>query len=122
TAENLRREYHIARQEQDELAYHSHQRAVAAQDAGAFDDEIVPVAVRDRKGVETVISTDEHPRRDTSVERLGTLRPVMGRQDPEATVTAGNASGQNDAAAVCAVTSAERASSLGLRPLVRLVA
>ena len=121
TAENLRREYHIARQEQDELAYHSHQRAVAAQDAGAFDDEIVPVAVRDRKGVETVISTDEHPRRDTSVERLGTLRPVMGRQDPEATVTAGNASGQNDAASACLVTTPERAAGLGLRPLGRMV-
>ena len=66
TAENLRREYGISRQEQDELALRSHQRAVAAQDKGLFDEEIVPVTVRDRKGNETVISTDEHPRRDTT--------------------------------------------------------
>jgi acetyl-CoA C-acetyltransferase len=74
------------------------------------------------RGSEDVVETDEHPRADASLEALARLRPVLGQQDPEATVTAGNASGQNDAAAVCAVTSAERASDLGLRPLVRLVA
>jgi acetyl-CoA C-acetyltransferase len=121
TAENLRREYRISRQEQDELSVRSHQRAVAAQDDGRFADEIVPVIVRDRKGNETAISVDEHPRRETSVEILGGLRPVMGKADPEATVTAGNASGQNDAAAACIVTTPERAAELGLRPLARIV-
>ena len=121
TAENLRREYRISREEQDELAYHSHQRAVAAQDRGGFDDEIVPVTVRDRRGTETMIDTDEHPRRDTTIEKLSTLRPIMGRQDPEATVTAGNASGQNDAASACLVTTPERAAELGLRPWGRMV-
>jgi acetyl-CoA C-acetyltransferase len=121
TAENLRREYHIPRWEQDELAYRSHQRAVAAQDEGRFDDEIVPVTVRDAKGSELVIDRDEHPRRDTSVEKLGRLRPVLGKDDPEATVTAGNSSGQNDAAAACLVTSEEKAAELGLRPLGRIL-
>jgi acetyl-CoA C-acetyltransferase len=121
TAENLRREYGIPRTEQDQLALVSHQRAVAAQRSGVFAEEIVPVTVKTRRG-EEVVEVDEHPRADASLEALAKLRPVLGQQDPEATVTAGNASGQNDAAAVCAVTSAERASSLGLRPLVRLVA
>jgi len=121
TAENLRREYGIGRDEQDQLALVSHQRAVAAQRSGVFAEEIVPVTVKTRSG-EEVVEADEHPRADASLETLAKLRPVMSQQDPEATVTAGNASGQNDAAAVCAVTSAERASSLGLRPLVRLVA
>ena len=120
TAENLRREYGIARAEQDELALVSHQRAVAAQRSGVFAEEIVPVTVRTRKG-EDVIDTDEHPRADASLETLAALRPVLGKQDPEATVTAGNASGQNDAAAMCIVTHPERAAALGLRPLVRLV-
>lgn len=120
TAENLRREYGIGREEQDELAARSHQRAVAAQQSGVFAEEIVPVTVTSRKG-DTVVDTDEHPRPDTTVESLARLRPVLGKQDPEATVTAGNASGQNDAAAVCVVTTPERAAELGLRPLVRLV-
>ncbi|HEX3714945.1 MAG TPA: acetyl-CoA C-acetyltransferase [Trebonia sp.] len=120
TAENLRREYGIARQEQDDLALSSHRKAVAAQVAGRFDAEIVPVTVRTRKG-ETLVDTDEHPRADTTAEKLAALRPVLGRGDSEATVTAGNASGQNDGAAVCVVTSPERAAELGLRPLGRLV-
>ncbi len=119
TAENLRREFAISRQEQDELALRSHQRAVEAQRSGIFAEEIVPVTVLTRKG-ETVIDTDEHPRPDTSMEKLAALRPVMGRQDPEATVTAGNASGQNDGAAACLVTHPELAAELGLRPLARL--
>jgi acetyl-CoA C-acetyltransferase len=121
TAENLRREYRISRAEQDELSVLSHQRAVAAQDDGRFDQEIVPVGLRDRKGNETIIAVDEHPRRDTSMEALGKLRPVMGKADPEATVTAGNASGQNDAAAACIVTTPERAADLGVRPLGTMV-
>ncbi|WP_433465912.1 acetyl-CoA C-acetyltransferase [Spirillospora sp. CA-128828] len=120
TAENLRREYGIGRLEQDELAVRSHERAVAAQRSGVFAEEIVPVTVRSRKG-DTVVDTDEHPRPGTTVESLAKLRPVLGKTDDQATVTAGNASGQNDAAAVCVVTTRERAAELGLRPLVRLV-
>jgi acetyl-CoA C-acetyltransferase len=121
TAENLRREYAIPRIEQDELALRSHQRAVDAQERGAFAEEIVPVEVRERKNGTRTIDRDEHPRADATLESLATLRPIMGRKDPEATVTAGNASGQNDGAAVCIVTHAERAAELGLRPLARLV-
>ncbi|MBO2465807.1 acetyl-CoA C-acetyltransferase [Actinomadura violacea] len=120
TAENLRREYGIGREEQDELSVRSHQRAVEAQRSGRFADEIVPVTVTSRKG-DTVVDTDEHPRPETSMETLGKLRAVLGKSDAEATVTAGNSSGQNDAAAACVVTTPERAAELGLRPLVRLV-
>ncbi|HWO73215.1 MAG TPA: acetyl-CoA C-acetyltransferase [Dehalococcoidia bacterium] len=120
TAENLRRKYEISRQEQDEYALRSHQRAVAAWDAGKFDAEIVPVTVVTRTG-ETVVSRDEHPRADTSLEKLAALRPVRIREDPEATVTAGNASGENDAAACCIVTTPERAQELGLRPMAKLL-
>ncbi len=119
TAENLRREYAISREEQDRLAVSSHQRAVAAQQSGVYAEEIIPVTVPGRRG-DTVIDTDEHPRADTTVESLSRLRPILGSSDPEATVTAGNASGQNDAAALCVVTTADKAAELGLRPLVRL--
>ncbi len=120
TAENLRREYDIPREEQDELALRSHQRAVAAQEDGRFAQEIVPVEVPQRRGEPVVVDTDEHPRADTTLERLSSLRPVLGGQDAQATVTAGNASGQNDGAAACVVTHPERAEELGLRPLARL--
>ena len=121
TAENLRREYSIPRAEQDELALRSHQRAVAAQQNGTFAQEIVPVEIRDRKNGMRTIDRDEHPRADASLESLSALRPVMGRKDPEATVTAGNASGQNDGAAACIVTHQARAAELGLTPVARLV-
>ncbi len=121
TAENLRAEYAISREEQDAYAVRSHQRAAAARAAGRFDDEIIPISVPGKKGASTTVDTDEHIRPDSSVEKLAGLRPIMGRQDPDATVTAGNASGQNDGAALCVVTTAERAEQLGLRPLVRLV-
>ncbi len=121
TAENLRREYAIPREEQDELALRSHQRAVQAHQRGAFAQEIVPVPVSERKGATRTIDRDEHPRPEATLESLASLRPVMVRKDPQATVTAGNASGQNDGAAVCIVTHAERAAELGLRPLARLV-
>jgi acetyl-CoA C-acetyltransferase len=120
TAENLRREYNISRQEQDELAVTSHQRAVAAQKDGILAEEIIPVEVRSRRG-EELIDTDEHPRADTTVDSLSKLKPVLLKDDPEATVTAGNASGQNDAASMCLVTTPEKADELGLTPLVRLV-
>ncbi len=119
TAENLRRDYAIGRGEQDELALRSQQRAVRAVAEGRFDDEIVPVSVPGRKGA-TVVSADETPR-ETSLEALAGLRPIMIDSDAESTVTAGNASGQNDAAAACIVTTPEGAASLGLTPLVRLV-
>ena len=120
TAENLRREYGIGRAEQDEFAVRSHQRAAAATEAGRFADEIVPVTVKHRKG-ETVVDRDEHIRPDSNVETLTKLRPILGKNDPDATVTAGNASGQNDGAAVAIVTTPEKADELGLRPLARLV-
>ncbi|ORV88393.1 acetyl-CoA C-acetyltransferase [Mycolicibacterium iranicum] len=120
TAENLRRQYDIPRQEQDELAVRSHQKAVAAQEEGLLAETIVPVTVSDRSG-EQVIDTDEHPRADTSVDALAKLKPVLAKTDPEATVTAGNSSGQNDAASMCMVTTPEKAAELGLEPLVRIV-
>ena len=120
TAENLRRQYDIPRQEQDELAVRSHQKAVAAQEEGLLAETIVPVTVSDRSG-EQVIDTDEHPRADTSVDALAKLKPVLAKSDPEATVTAGNSSGQNDAASMCLVTTPEKAAELGLEPLVRIV-
>jgi acetyl-CoA C-acetyltransferase len=120
TAENLRREHAIGREEQDRLAVSSHQRAVAAQRSGILAEEIVPVTVSSKKG-DVIVDTDEHPRADTSLESLARLRPILASGDPDATVTAGNASGQNDAAAMCLVTTSETAEELGLRPLVRLV-
>ncbi|GEE00737.1 acetyl-CoA acetyltransferase [Gordonia spumicola] len=120
TAENLRAEYRISREAQDELALASHRRAVAAQTDGRFDAEIVPVTVPTRRG-QSVCDRDEHPRPDISAEALAALRPVRLRDDPESTVTAGNASGQNDGAAVCLVASRAEAERLGLRPLARLV-
>jgi acetyl-CoA acetyltransferase family protein len=116
TAENLRRQYGIARADQDELALRSHELAVAAQQRGAFAEEIVAVDLRDGS-----VDVDEHPRADASLEALARLRPVMAGDDPEATVTAGHSSGQNDGAALCVVTHAERAAELGLEPLARLV-
>lgn len=120
TAENLRRDYDISRAAQDELAVRSQERAGAAAAAGLFDDELVAVTVPGRRG-DTVISVDETPRPDTDAAALARLTPVLARTDAAATVTAGNASGQNDAAAAMIVTTPERAAQLGLTPLVRLV-
>jgi acetyl-CoA C-acetyltransferase len=120
TAENLRRRYGIAREEQDELALRSHQLALVAQEDGTFAEEIVPITLSTRSGEQT-LDRDEHPRADTSLERLAKLRAIMGRSDPAATVTAGNASGQNDGAAVCIVTHPDKARELGLQPFARLV-
>ena len=119
TAETLRAEYGISREAQDALALRSHQRAVAAQESGAFDAELVPVEVPGRRG-STVVDRDEHPRADTSLAALAGLRPVLQRSDAAATVTAGNSSGQNDAAAACIVTTPESAASLGFAPMLRL--
>ncbi|GHF65416.1 acetyl-CoA acetyltransferase [Seohaeicola zhoushanensis] len=119
TAENLRRDFGITRAEQDEFAVWSHAKASAATRAGKFRDEMVPVVMKTRKG-EVVFDTDEHIRHDATVESLAGLRPVMGKTDADATVTAGNASGQNDAAAACIVTTMEKAEKLGLKPFARL--
>jgi acetyl-CoA C-acetyltransferase len=116
TAENVRRQYGVARDEQDALALRSHERAVAAQRSGRFAEEIVGVQV-----AEAIVDVDEHPRADTTLEALGRLRPIMGASDPDATVTAGNSSGQNDGAALCIVTHPDRAVELGLEPMARLV-
>ncbi|WP_207841201.1 acetyl-CoA C-acetyltransferase [Williamsia soli] len=120
TAENLRAEFGISRADQDALAVESHRRAVAAQANGVFAEEIVSVAVPQRRSDPVNVNTDEHPRADTSVESLATLRPIRLNIDAESTVTAGNASGQNDGAAACLVTTPETAARLGLRPLARL--
>ncbi|RBP67122.1 acetyl-CoA C-acetyltransferase [Brevibacterium sanguinis] len=122
TAENLRREYGIGREEQDELALTSHQRAAAAADDGRFAEEIVPVTIpATRKTPQTQVDRDEHIRPDTSLAKLAKLRPILGADDPEATVTAGNASGQNDGAAAAIVTTRAAAEAQGLKPLGRLV-
>jgi len=120
TAENLRKEFKVSRQAQDELALRSQRNALAAQESGRFTDEIVPVPVTSRKGVLDV-RVDEHPRADTTLEMLSSLVPVRLKMDPDATVTAGNASGQNDGAAACIVTTPEKAAALDLKPLARLV-
>lgn len=119
TAENLRRDYALPREEQDALAAESHRRAVAAQDAGVFAEEIVPVEVQSKKET-LVIDTDEHPRRGITAESLAALKPLVA-SDPGSTVTAGNASGQNDGASVAIVTTAGKAAALGLRPFARMV-
>jgi acetyl-CoA acetyltransferase family protein len=120
TAENLRRDYSISREDQDALAMRSQQLAGAAVAESRFDDEIVPVSVKGRNGV-VIVDKDETPRPETTLEVLAALKPVLLAKDPDSTVTAGNASGQNDAAAVAIVTTPERAAELGLTPIVRLV-
>ncbi|UYN90910.1 MAG: acetyl-CoA C-acetyltransferase [Anaerolineales bacterium] len=119
TAENLNEAEPISREEQDRFALQSHQRAIAAMDAGRFKDEILPVPVPQRKGDPVIVDTDERPRRDTSLESLGKLRPAFRK---DGTVTAGNSSGLNDGASAVLLTSAAKAKALGLKPLARVVA
>lgn len=116
TAENLAQKYDISRQEQDELAFLSHQRAVAAIKAGTFKNEIVPVVIETRKGNVTV-DTDEHPRADVTMEKLSAMKPAFKK---DGTVTAGNASGVNDGAAALVLVSAEKGKAMGLKPLAKL--
>ena len=116
TAENLAKQYEISRQEQDEYSLRSHQRAVAAVEAGKFDQEIVGVPIPQRRGDPVDFAKDENPRGDTSMEALGRLRPVM----PDGTVTAGNASSQNDAASVCLVVAEDKVEELGVTPMAYL--
>ena len=117
TAENVAKQWQITREEQDAFAAHSQQKAEAAQNAGRFTDEIVPVTITTRKG-EVVVDADEHPKHGTTAESLAKLRPAFDR---EGTVTAGNASGINDGGAVVVLMSAGEASRRGLAPLARVV-
>lgn len=127
-AERVAIREHVTREDQDAYALESHRRAVAAMDEGRFDAELVPVTVRDAKGRETIVSADENPRRDTTAEALGRLRPVFDlptgpdRGDASTgTVTAGNAPGITDGAAATVVASERLVERLGLRPLARIV-
>ncbi|MCK4789896.1 MAG: thiolase family protein [Desulfobacteraceae bacterium] len=116
TAENLADMYNISREEQDELAFLSHQRAIRAIDEGRFTEEIVPIEVNEKKKV-TVVDTDEHPRRDTTLEALSQLKPAFKEGG---TVTAGNSSGINDGSSGVIVMSARRANELGLQAMARI--
>jgi acetyl-CoA C-acetyltransferase len=113
-AENIAAEFGVSRQDQDEFAAASHQKAARAWDRGLFAEEVVPVEVPQRKGPPVVVQKDEHIRPDTTVEKLATLRPAF---KPDGTVTAGNASGLNDGAAAVVVMSRQRAEALGRQPL-----
>ena len=117
TAENVATKYQITREQQDEFALASQQKASAAQKSGRFKDEIVPVTVKTRKG-DIVVDTDEFPRHGTTVETLGKLRPAFAK---DCSVTAGNASGINDGAAALVLMSAEEAKKRGIKPLARIV-
>ncbi|MED3562837.1 acetyl-CoA C-acyltransferase [Bacillus xiapuensis] len=117
TAENVAQRCSITREEQDEFALRSQQRAKVAMENERFANEIVPVTFKDRKGNEVVVTKDEHPRPDTSLEKLSKLRPIF----EGGTVTAGNASGVNDGASAVLLMSAEKAKELGLKPLAKYV-
>jgi 3-oxoadipyl-CoA thiolase len=119
TAENVAERWNVSRERQDAFALDSQRRAVAAIEAGRFDDQIVPVEVAGRKGEVTVVSRDEHPRADTSAEALAKLRPAF--RSSGGSVTAGNSSGINDGASAVLVVEAARAAALGLRPMARVV-
>lgn len=117
TAENVAEKFQITREEQDEFALASQQKAGSAQAAGRFDEEIVPVTIKTRRG-ETTVSADEYPRPETSIESLAKLRPAFDR---DGTVTAGNASGINDGAAAVVMMSGAEAVARGVAPLARIV-
>lgn len=117
TAENVAQRYHVSREEQDAFAFESQQRAKRAMEENRFKEEIVPVEIKDRKGNSTVFAKDEHPRPETSLEKLAQLRPIFDG----GTITAGNASGVNDGASALLMMSAEKAKELGLKPLVKYV-
>ncbi|MDF2462943.1 MAG: Acetyl-CoA C-acetyltransferase-like protein [Ramlibacter sp.] len=119
TAENVAKQNDISREAQDALALGSQQKAAAAQDAGKFKDEIVPVSIPQKKGDPVIFAADEFINKKTNAEALAGLRPAF---DKAGTVTAGNASGINDGAAAVVVMSAKKAAELGLKPLARIVA
>jgi acetyl-CoA C-acetyltransferase len=117
TAENVAQRWQITRQQQDELAQRSQARAEAAQKAGRFKDEIVPVKIASRKG-DVVVDSDEYPKHGTTIETLAKLRPAF---DKNGTVTAGNASGINDGAAAVVLMTADAARRRGVKPVARIV-
>jgi len=117
TAENLAKKYSITRAEQDQLAYESHSKAIAAIDSGRFNDEIIPVPIPQRKGEPVMFTTDEHPKRDTTLESLAKLKPAF---DKNGTVTAGSASGLNDGAAAMVIASMDKAKEIGAKPMARI--
>ncbi|MCQ4265846.1 3-oxoadipyl-CoA thiolase [Pseudomonas stutzeri] len=117
TADNVADDWHVNRADQDAFALRSQQRTAAAQQAGFFAEEIVPVVIKTRKG-ESVVDTDEHPRADTTAEALARLKPVNGEGK---TVTAGNASGVNDGAAAMILASAEAVQKYGLKPRAKVL-
>jgi len=117
TAENVAEQWQITREQQDALALGSQQKAAAAQKEGRFDGEIVPVVIKSRRG-ETIVSQDEHPKNDTTLETLAAMRPAFAK---DGTVTAGNASGINDGAAALVLMSEETAAARGTTPLARIV-
>jgi acetyl-CoA C-acetyltransferase len=119
TAENVAKQYGVTREEQDAFAAASQQKAEAAQKAGRFKDEIIPLEIPQRKGPAVVFDTDEYPKHGTTAEKLAALKPAF---DKAGTVTAGNASGINDGAAAVIMMSAKKAQELGLKPLVRIAA
>ncbi|MFZ5644423.1 MAG: thiolase family protein [Bacillota bacterium] len=118
TAERLADKYGISREEQDQIAYRSHMNAIKAIDEGKFKEEILPIPVPQRKGDPKMVDTDEHPRRELSLEQLAKLRPTFRK---DGTVTAGNASGLNDGAAAAVLMTAKKARELGIKPLGRIV-
>jgi len=119
TAENLAKQYNITREEQDQLAYESHMKAVAAIESGRFNDEIIPVPIPQRKGEPKMFTTDEHPKKDTSLQSLAELKPAF---DKNGTVTAGTSSGINDGAAAMVLTSMDKAKEIGAKPLAKIAA
>jgi 3-oxoadipyl-CoA thiolase len=118
TAENVAEKYGISRADQDAFALRSQQRAVAAQQSGRFAAEIVPVTIAQKKGEPTIVALDEHPRADTTLEKLAALKPVFRK---DGSVTAGNSAGINDGAAALALMAHTRARQLGLRPRARII-
>lgn len=118
TAENLAEEFHITREEQDQFAYESQMKAARAISEGRFQREIVPVEIPQPKSEPFLFRTDEHPRPDTTLEKLAKLKPAFKK---DGTITAGNASGINDGAALVLLASQEKAKSLGLRPRARVL-
>lgn len=117
TADTVAKQFNASREEQDEFALASQQKAIAAIDSKRFVDEIVPVIIPQKKGDPMVFETDEYPKRSTSLEKLAKLKPIF----PGGTVTAGNASGRNDGAAALVIMSREKAAELGLKPLVKII-
>jgi acetyl-CoA C-acetyltransferase len=117
TADTVAKQYGVSREEQDEFALASQQKAIAAIDSNRFAEEIVPVVLPQKKGEPLVFAVDEYPKRSTSLEKLAKLKPIFA----EGTVTAGNASGRNDGACAVILMSADKAAELGIKPLAKII-